>query len=151
MKFILAGILCATLALPLSLSASLGGDSASIEADRAKLQASLQTTSKDSYEVHQLQSATGVAVREYLSSAGNVFAVSWKGPVPPSLPQILGSYYSQYVDAVKQQQSKRRGHGPIVVQLPGLVVQVGGRARAFFGRAYVPQAVPAGVHLQDIQ
>jgi hypothetical protein len=151
MKLIIAGIICAVLSLPLSLSASLGGDYASVEADRAKMQASLQSSSRDSYQVHQLQAPTGIAVKEYVSSAGKVFGVTWKGPVPPSLPQVLGPYYSQYLDAVKQQQARRHGHGPIVVELPGLVVQVSGRARAFSGRAYVPQMMPNGLRAQDIQ
>jgi hypothetical protein len=151
MKFIFSAILCLTFTLPLNLAASLGGDYASVEGDRAKMQATLQTTSKDSYQVHELQAPGGVAVREYISSGGNVFGVAWKGPAPPNLPQILGSYYGQYLDAVKQEQAKRRGHGPVTVQLPGLIVQSGGRARAFVGRAYLPQMMPSGVRAQDIQ
>lgn len=151
MKFVISGLICVILALPANLAASLGGDSASVEADRAKMEASLQTTSKDAYQVHELQASGGVAVREYVSAAGNVFGVAWKGPAPPNLTQILGSYYNQYLDAVKQEQAKRHGHGPVSVQLPGFVVQVAGRTRAFVGRAYVPQMIPNGVRPQDIQ
>src|SRR5579871_5771337 len=118
MKFIGTAILCLVCIVPLNLAASLGGDYASVEADRSRMQALLQTRSKESYQVHELQAPGGMAVREYVSSAGNVFGVAWQGPVPPNLPQILGSYYSQYLDAVKEQQAKRRGHGPVFVQLP---------------------------------
>ena len=151
MKVILGGMICAILALPANLGASLGGDYASVESDRAQMQASLRSTSKDAYQIHELQAPGGVAVREYVSAAGNVFGVAWKGPTPPNLSQILGSYYNQYLDAVKQEQAKRHGHGPVNVELPGLVVQVAGRPRAFIGRAYVPQMIPNSVRPQDIQ
>jgi hypothetical protein len=32
-----------------------------------------------------------------------------------------------------------------------LVVQITGHIRAFRGRAYVPQMVPAGVHFEDLR
>jgi hypothetical protein len=151
LQFLIGTIVCLILVLPSNLAASLGGDYSTVEADRAKMQATLHTTSKESYQVHELQAPGGVAVREYVSSAGNVFGIAWNGPAPPNLPQLLGSYYSQYLAAVKEQQAKRRGHGPVFVQLPGLIVQAGGRARAFVGRAYVPQTLPNGVRAQDIQ
>jgi hypothetical protein len=151
MKFVIAVSFLAIFILPPRVSASLGGDYTSVEQDRARMQASLQSTSKNSYAVHQLQSSTGVAVKEYVSPGGTVFGVSWKGPVPPGLQQILGTYYSQYQDAVKEQRARRRGHGPLLIQQPGLVVQSFGHMRSFSGRAYLPQVLPAGVTAQDIQ
>lgn len=152
MKRILAaaGIL-AVLTAPLPLSASLGSDYASVEADRAELQGTLQTTSNEAFTVHQIQSSTGVAVKEFVSPAGKVFAVTWQGPFHPDLHQVLGTYYDQYMQAAQAQNAARHGRGPLFIQTPGLVVQITGHLRSFFGRAYVPQMMPAGVHAEDLK
>jgi hypothetical protein len=39
----------------------------------------------------------------------------------------------------------------VIIEQQGLVVQSGGRMRAFVGKAYVPQAVPQGVALDEIR
>ena len=151
MKSIVIGGLLAALSMPCPLLASLGGDAASVQSDVAKLQGTLQTTNNDAYTLHQIQAATGVAVKEYVSPAGKVFAVTWQGPVHPDLRQVLGAYYDQYVQAVQAQRAQRRGRGPLQIQQSGLVIQVMGHARSFRGRAYVPQMVPAGVQVEDIR
>lgn len=139
------------LALPFPLSASLGGDMTSVQTDQAKMQGTLRTTSSDSYTVHEIQASTGVAVKEYVSPAGKVFAVTWQGPFHPDLRQLLGTYFDQYAQAVQAQRANRRGHGPLLIQQPGLVVQMAGHMRSFSGRAYVPQMLPAGIHAEDIR
>jgi hypothetical protein len=137
--------------VPLAAHASLGGDLSSVQDDQAKLKGSLQTTSKDSYSIHEIQTPNGIAVREYVSPAGAVFAVAWQGRSHPDLHQVLGAYYSQYVQAVQAQRAQRRGHGPLVIQQPGLVVQMAGHMRALTGRAYIPTSLPAGVRAEEIQ
>jgi hypothetical protein len=141
----------AMLALPLSLSASLGGEVASVQADRAKMQGTLRTTSSDSYTVHEIGTPTGVAVKEYVSPAGKVFAVTWQGSFQPDLRQLLGSYFDQYTQAAQAQRTERRGRGPLLIQQPGLVVQITGHMRSFCGKAYVPQMLPAGIHAENIR
>jgi hypothetical protein len=147
---IICGIL-AILAVPFPAAASLGGDVASVQADVAKMQASLQTSSRDSYTVHEMQTPAGVAVKEYASASGKVFAVTWQGSVHPDLRQLLGTYYDQYVQAVQAQRAHRRGRGPLLIQEPGLVIQVTGHMRSFQGKAYVPQMLPAGIHVEDLR
>jgi len=139
------------LALPFSLSASLGRDTASVREDQAKMQGTLRTSSGDSYTLHEIQTSTGVAVKEYASPVGQVFAVTWKGPFHPDLRQLLGPYYDEYVQAVRTKRAQRSGHGPISIQHAGLVIQVSGHLRSFVGRAYVPQQLPAGMHVEDIR
>jgi len=141
----------AMLAFPFAMSASLGGDATSVQADQARMQGSLQKTSANSYEVHEIQASTGVAVREYVSPAGKVFAVTWQGPFHPDLRQVLGAYFEQYAQGTQAQRANRRGRGPLLLQQPGLVVQISGHMRAFMGKAYVPQMIPAGVHVEDIR
>jgi hypothetical protein len=135
--------------------AALGGDFASVQADQVHLQGTLRTTAMASYTVHEIQTASGTVVREYVSfsgaSAGKVFAISWKGPWPPDMRQVLGSYFDQYVQAAKAQRAVRVGRRPLVIEEPGLVMHVGGHPRGFVGRAYVPEMLPAGARAEDIQ
>ena len=147
---IVTGILV-TLAFPLVMSASLGGDATTVQADQAKMQGSLRTSTANSYNVHEIQASTGATVREYVSPAGKVFAVTWKGPFHPDLQQVLGAYYEPYMQAAQAQRASRRGRGPLLIQQPGLVVQISGHMRAFVGKAYVPQMLPAGIKIEDIQ
>lgn len=144
-------ILFALLALPLPLFASLGGDATSVQADQAKLQGTLRTTTADSYTMHEIQTSTGISVKEYVSPAGRVFAVTWQGAFHPDLRQLLGPYFDPYTQGVQAQRAQRRGHGPLLIQQPGLVVQITGHMRSFLGKAYVPQMLPAGIHVEDLR
>lgn len=129
--------------------AALGGDMESVDEDQGNLNASEQiTVSGESYTVYELSIATGTVVREYLSLDGKVFAVTWKGPLLPDLRQILGSYFKQYSESAS---SKHGDHGHLVVRDPDLVVESGGHMRAFFGRAYLPKAMPPEVAVSDIK
>jgi hypothetical protein len=138
-------------AVTFSAYASLGGDMTSVRDDQAKLQGTLRTTSKDSYDVHEIQSTSGVVVREYVSRSGAVFGVAWLGRTHPDLRQVLGASYDQYVKAVDAQRAQRHGRGPLLIQVPGLVMQMGGHMGALTGMAYLPQSLPAGVRAEDIQ
>lgn len=135
--------------------AALGGDITSVQADQLHMQGNVRTTVTASYTVHQIQSAAGTVVREYVSSvsgsAGKVFGIAWQGPWPPDMRQLLGSYFEQYAQAANAQGATRVGRRPLVIEGPGLVVQVGGHPRAFVGRAYVPEMLPTGVGVEEIQ
>jgi hypothetical protein len=149
--FIALTILIGTFGFPFGARGSLGGNLTSVHDDQAKMQGSLRTTSNASYDVHEIQASSGVVVREYVSRAGTVFGVAWQGRTHPDLRQVLGSYYDQYVQAVQVQRAQRRGHGPVSIQLPGLVMQMGGHMGSLNGRAYTPQTMPAGVRAEEIR
>ena len=136
----------AMLALPFPAAAGLGGDAASVQADQTSLNATVRTVPAKQFTQYELQLPSGTVVREYASSAGAVFAVTWGGPSLPDLRQLLGSYFQQYVDAMQG-----GGAGARVVRQPGLVVYSGGHMRAFRGRAYVPQLLPQGVAAEELQ
>ena len=140
-----ASIALVMLVLPLSAPAALGGNAASVQADQARMNATLRTAATALYTQYEIQLPAGTLVREYVSPAGVVFAVAWEGPSLPDLRQILGSYFAQYVEA-----AQGAGAGPRLIQQPGLVVYTGGHLRAFFGKAYVPQLLPPGVSPDDI-
>jgi uncharacterized protein DUF2844 len=142
------GILLAMMVLSLPAWASLGGDDASVQADQAQMKATLRTTTPSPrFTLFEMQTPSGTSIREYVSPEGLVFAVAWEGPSLPDLQQLLGTYFSKYVEGT----SRDGGGGPRVVQLPGLVVFSGGQMRAFVGRAYLPQSIPNGVTLEQIR
>ena len=146
------GAALAILALPASASATLGSDTSSVDADRVRMQgALLRITRSDAYTVHEVQSSSGTAVREYVSSTGTVFAVAWQGPWLPDLRQLLGASFDDYQRALQTTPGKRRARGSLTIELPDLVVQITGHPRAFSGRAYVPRLVPLRVQAESIR
>jgi hypothetical protein len=143
----IAGLLLPLLSAP--ALAALGGDTASIEADRAAMQGSaLRTVPMAGHTIHETTLPSGTVVREFALPSGRVFAVAWDGPFLPDLQRLLGSHFAAYADGVRDQTD---AHGQRVVQQPGLVVRSAGRMRAFSGQAYLPAQLPAGARLEDIR
>ena len=146
------GALIAITALPADASATLGRDTSSVDADRVHMKgALLRIVRSDSYTVHEMQSASGTTVREYVSSNGTVFAVAWQGPWLPDMRQVLGSYFDDYQRALQANPGKRRARGSLTIDLPDLMVQMTGHPRAFSGRAYVPRLMPLRVQAETIR
>lgn len=143
-------VIVGLLAFAVPALAALGGDVSSVETDRAHMKAAVKQTQVDGYDIHEISAPGGTVVKEYVSPAGKVFAVSWHGPFYPDLQQILGTYFQQY-QAGLQAQPKHYGRHPLNMQQSGLVVQSGGHMRAYWGRAYVPDMVPQGVQLNEIK
>jgi hypothetical protein len=137
------------LTLPTVVFAALGGDEGSIQADQAHMRATVRITRAAAYAVHELQTPAGHVVREYVSPSGTVFGVTWQGPSKPDMRQLLGTHFDEYMQAAGPAQ--RHGHGPLVIQLPHLVIVSAGRMRAFSGKAYLPQMLPEGVRPEAIQ
>jgi hypothetical protein len=111
--------------------------------------ARLTPSSTGSYTVHETTLPTGTLVRQYVSKAGVVFAVTWSGPFMPNLRQLMGPQF----DTMVARQAKRDHAGRRLVSQhePDLVIESGGHPRSFAGRAYLPSALPAGVAEKDIQ
>jgi hypothetical protein len=131
--------------------ASLGGDLNSVMTDQIHFQGSVNTNEMSSYTVHEIRPQTGIVIREYVSPAGKVFAVSWRGQWMPDLRQLLGSYFQQFSDAAKAQKASYTGRRPLQITQPDFVLIHGGRMRSYAGKAYLPQLLPAGVTAEDIQ
>lgn len=148
--FVFAGALVA-LAMPLSAQASLGGNAASVHADQMRFQSALRTTTASAYTVQELKAPTGVVVREYVSLAGKVFAVSWQGPVRPDLRQLLGTYFQTFLQAAHSEKPSRMRRAPQIINEPGFVFSMGGHMRWIVGRAYDPTLVPANVQMEEIR
>lgn len=148
---LMVGMTLAGMTNPAPVFGSLGGDVTSVEADRAKMEATLQTSSKQLYTVHEMHTGNNVTVREFVSPAGKVFGVAWEGASRPDMKQLLCAYFDQYMQAAQEQQAKRMGRGPLLIQQAGFVMQMGGHMRALAGRAYIPQLVPAGVQIEELR
>jgi hypothetical protein len=170
MRAVLALGAMIVLQVPGAAMATLGGSAQSIAADQQALggqlrvpnQAQLSTgaqelqeqtpassaTSNAAYTVEQISSPSGVTVNEYLSANGTVFAVSWRGPTPPDLSQLFGSYFAEYQTAAAQPHAQR---GPLLVQTENLVVETSGHMRDLRGIAYLPALLPPGVSADEIQ
>jgi Protein of unknown function (DUF2844) len=144
--FLAAGVL-ASLSVCVPAWATLGEDASTVETDRVQMKAQVRTTSVSGYAVHEIESPSGTVVREYVSAAGKVFAVSWRGPVLPDFRQTLGRYFADYSSEAS---SPRVGRRHLTIQRADLVVHSSGHMRAFYGSAYVPSLLPANFSVDEI-
>lgn len=127
--------------------AGLGGDASSVEADRASLKGEVRVRPEASFAVHEITTADGMQIHEYLSPAGKVFAVTWRGPGIPDLRQMLGSYYGEFAQAST---APHYNHHHLDVAAPDVIVQSSGHTRAFYGRAWVPALLPQNFSTDQI-
>lgn len=133
--------------------AGLGAGTASIEPDRASMKGQLRSRSEAGYSVDEITTPAGTVVREYVSPAGVVFAVSWYGPSMPNLQQAFGSYFSQFeaaVQARRAQEPRLRGHNHLDINTSSLVVHAMGHMRHYLGVAYVPALMPTNLSVSDL-
>jgi hypothetical protein len=133
------------------VSAALGSSERSVHADREYMKGVISRVQATAYTVHEIRTASGTKVREYVTAGGTVFAVAWSGPFIPDLQQLLGAYFQQYASAARAARAQRPGRRPLNIQQPGLVVQTFGQMRSYYGRAYIPGLVPAGVSADIIE
>lgn len=128
--------------------AGLGDEVAAVEKDRSAMQAKLHVSKRASYDVHELALETGATVREFVGQDNKVFAVSWSGGWRPNLRDLFSKHYDRYVEGTR---GLRHARGPVRIQLPGMVVFMGGHLRHFFGYAYLTEQVPAGFLPEDVK
>jgi len=145
-------IVGACLVMSPDVHAALGGSASSVQDDRVRMQGALrQVVRSGPFTLHEMQSASGIVVREYVSDGGTVFAVTWQGATFPDLRQLLGPYFDRYQAEAERLVRARRGHGPLTVDLGDVVVQTAGHNRSFMGRAYLPGSLPQGVGVEAIR
>jgi hypothetical protein len=139
-------------ALPGAAFASLGGSTTTVDADRVHVQGALmRIVRNNAYALHEIRSASGTTIREYVDSSGTVFAVAWDGPWLPDFRQVLGEHFDHYQAAMNARRQARVARGVVVIDDGGLVVQMSGHPRAFAGRAYLSNRLPAGIQLESIR
>ena len=128
--------------------AVLGAGAESVGTDQSALGGERSEVTHSGFTVEAITTAAGITVNEYVSGAGSVFAVSWRGPRHPDLSLLLGPYFSEYQAAANQPATRRRG---LRIQTGNVVVETGGHPGDLGGRAYLPEELPAGVGAEDIQ
>jgi hypothetical protein len=150
MKSLLVGLALFVSLSPAAAYAGLGGNVASVEADRAQMKGAVVSRQASSYTVHEIEATSGTTVREFVSPAGTVFAVAWQGPFVPNMEQLLGTYFDQYSAGVRANKATYVGRRPLNLQLPGLTVQMNGYMHAIHFRAYIPEQLPAGAKQEEL-
>jgi Protein of unknown function (DUF2844) len=133
----------AALFLAAAAFATLGQDVSSIRSDQAQMNAQVRVGVGQSYSVHELSSPAGTTIREFVSPAGTVFAVSWQGAFTPDLRQLLGTHFDEYVQA--SQSAQTRVARMVHVETGDLVVESSGHMRFSMGTAYLRSKMPSGV------
>lgn len=148
------GLVCSSLLLTVPASAALGGNVTSVEVDRQQMKATRAVQIKGKYSVHEITTAYGSVVREYVSPDGKVFGVAWRGPFLPNFQQLLGDSYGKFAQTAQDTRStnpRRSRNAPLTVEQPELIMHSGGHTRAYVGQAYIPGMVPQGVDVQEIR
>jgi Protein of unknown function (DUF2844) len=129
------------LALGVPCWAALGATVDSVAVDSAHMKGSVHVVPAPGYSIHEIQTPGGQTVREFVSPAGQVFALAWEGPGLFDLRQLLGEYFDQYKQAMAE--ARPRGNTPVWLQMPGFVFQLAGTMGSLHGQAYIPQMMPA--------
>jgi hypothetical protein len=131
--------------------ATLGEREESIETVRRKFSAvNRGSVSREAYSIREVASE-GLAIREYATRDGMVFAIAWKGINHPDLTEMMGTYFSDYKQASEKRSKVRGRHPHSTVHGQNVIVEKFGHMRANRGRAYVPSLMPEGVSVNEIQ
>jgi len=131
--------------------ATLGESVASIQTDASHLGSALTirpTVSSSLFTVQRMTLPNSSQVDEFIAASGVVFAVNWRGPRPPDLSQLFGSYFAEYQAAATQPHA-RSSH--VAINTGHITYHAGGHMRAYWGSARIPALIPAGVTEGDLR
>jgi Protein of unknown function (DUF2844) len=95
--------------------------------------------------------ANQIRVRQYVAPSGQIYAVSWDGPAMPDVAALLGTWFDRYRQGASAALSNANSLHSSRVDGSDLVVETAVRLREFSGRAWLPDALPAGVAAADIE
>jgi hypothetical protein len=137
-------------AATLGQAPSVPGSIAVLATPAVRTLAATSSAQASLYTFHAALLENGTTVREYATPAGQVFAVVWRGPVLPDLSALLGKYFKAFKTETDQARAMGKRGSPVAVESSTLVVKSTGRMRSFFGYAYAPELVPAGLDVKDV-
>jgi Protein of unknown function (DUF2844) len=109
------------------------------------------TPASANFTIEQITTADGTVVSEYVGPDATVFAVTWRGAMPPDVQTLLGAYFKQYRDAADNGAPSPLGLHASSVQAPDVKVETAGHMGFMWGRAYLPARLPAGVTISEIK
>lgn len=130
--------------------AGLGQPEASVNTDVLQLKTEDHVRTSQGYRVHELTTANGPTVREYVTPQGVVFGVAWQGHAVPDMNQLLGTYVTNLQTATPAQTKVRHLRG-VAVKTDDFVYSNFCRLRVCAGSAYVPSLVPSNVSAEVVR
>lgn len=151
LTLLLPAVYVLVLMTTLPASAGLGASTDSIRDDQLSMRARITIIPARDCTVHELSSPLGMVVREYVSSNGTVFAISWHGPFAPDMHRMLAKRFEMYSLELKKRNTRTVGHSELNIRTPFLVMESVGHMRAYAGRAYDPSLLPAGINSDEIR
>ena len=137
-----------TVAIAVAVAAA-GTSSSSNPADATA--AVLHQAANSAVQWQESTDANQIRVRQYVSSSGQVYAVSWDGPAMPDVAVLLGTWFDRYRQEASAALPNASGLHSSRVSSSDLMVETAVRLRDFSGRAWLPSALPAGVAAADIE
>lgn len=143
--FALACLMAATLA-----HAGLGDAQSAVETDRVRMRAQHAVARAPRYAVHELSTADGSRLRQYVGGNGRVFAVSWHTLYKPDLNSLLGSSFPAYNRAAHAAARQGGVQRQFRQTSDDLVMQSSGHLNVYSGFAYRPSLLPSGVSPQSL-
>ena len=151
------GAVAATLAAGVAIAVGLAGPARaglgegveSLARDRAAVRGvDERLTPMAAYDLHEMPTADGGAVREYVSRSGVVFGVAWNGRTKPDLSALLGAHYADYLKAAAR---PHVNHKVLSIEEAGFVMVLVKMPRGFSGTAHVPTLLPDGVAAGEVR
>jgi hypothetical protein len=150
---------------PSAARATLGEPATSVADDAARMNATAganpelptpglsaqSAPTSANFTVEQITTPEGTVVSEYADQGGTVFAVTWRGPKPPDVSALLGTYFKQYSDAANSDAPSPFGLHAASVHASDVTVETAGHMGFMWGRAYLPARMPAGVSMSEIK
>lgn len=124
--------------------AGLGQPEASVTSDQLHMKSEHRVQDFQAYKVHELANAEGAVVREYVSSEGTVFGITWQGRSTPDMNQLLGNYVNNFQTATRDQTQIRQRRG-ITIKTNDFVYSNFCRMGVCSGSAYAPKLLPSNV------
>jgi hypothetical protein len=153
LSYCLKAALSASLGLIMATTpvwATLGQSEASVTSDELQMKSEHRVQTLQNYKVHELTTADGATVREYVSPQGSVFGVTWHGHSAPDMNQVLGTYVNNMQTATPEQTKIQPRRG-ITVKTKDFVYSNFCRLRMCSGSAYVPSLMPSNVSAEVLR
>lgn len=135
---------------PVPSFAGLGQDLDSIQVERKRMAAQHRVQAGAQYSLHELLGADGSRVRQYVSSNGMVFAVSWRTQYKPDLSVLLGASYPGYAAAARIAAQRTGVQRHFQHDDLDLVLQSSAHLHLFSGFAFRRSMLPRGVSPQQM-
>ena len=122
--------------------AALGEVESTTQGDSMRMAARRHLEIRPAYSVYNLAMRDGSLVREFVSSDGIIFGVSWRTQYKPNLEKLLGASYSGYVKSARDNSGQVGIRRNFRHSSSDLVVKSDAHLHLFSGWAYRRSLLP---------